>query len=83
MKTISVAVSEADYEVFRQAARAQERPIAQLIREAMSVYRAERLEARTPLTEIPTLPGHRLIGQLPSRAEVYAEMFGERWTPGS
>jgi len=77
MKTISVAVSELDYEAFRRAARAQNRPIAQLIREALANYRAEKLEARTPLIELPILAGHRLISDLPRRAEIYEEIFSE------
>jgi len=43
MKTISLAVSETDYEAYRRASHAQHRPIAQLIREAMAFYRTEKL----------------------------------------
>ena len=81
MKTISVAVSESDYETFRRAARAQHRPIAQLIREALAAYREEKLEAKTPLVELPILEGHRLINDLPSRAEIYKEIFSEQEHP--
>lgn len=77
MKTISVAVSEDDYETFRRAARAEHRSIAQLIREAMSFYRNERLERRPPLRDIPVLAGHRPTGELPSRSEVYDELFAD------
>ncbi len=75
MKTISVAISPEDYEVFRQVARARQCSIAQLIREAMAFYRTEQLQKATPLTELPTLPGHRPRGALPSRAEIYTEIF--------
>lgn len=74
MKTISVAVSESDYEEFRKAAREQQRPIAQLIREAMAVYRAEHLERRSPLRELPVLAGHKPTGPLPSKEEIYDEI---------
>jgi len=77
MRTISVAVSDSDYEAFRQAARGQDRSIAALIREAMSLYRTERIEQRTPLTDLPVLVGLRLVGELPTREEIYDEAFAE------
>src|SRR5712691_2448686 len=77
MKTISVAISPEDYEVFRQAARARRCSIAQLIRDAMAFYRLEKLQQATPLMELPTLPGHRPRGPVPSRAEIYAEIFAD------
>ena len=78
MRTISVAVSETDYEAFRRVARAQHRSTAQLIREAMAFFRAERLEERMPLEDLPVLAGHRAAGELPARAELYDEVFGDR-----
>lgn len=81
MKTISVGVLDADYESFRQASKAQGRSIAQLIREAMSLYRREHIERQTPLRDVPTLPGHRLVGDLPTRAELYDEVFPPSRTP--
>jgi hypothetical protein len=77
MKTISVAVSPEDYEVFRRVARARQCSIAQLIREAMVFYRIEHLQKATPLMELPTLPGHRPLGTMPSRAEIYTEIFAD------
>jgi hypothetical protein len=77
MKTISLAVSEADYERFREAAKAENRPIAQLIREAMALYREQKLEAASPLTSLPVLAGHRPVQALPTRDEVYDEVFAE------
>ena len=82
MKTISVAVSESDYESFQRAARARNRSAAQLIREAMAFFRAEKLEERTRLTDLPVLAGHRPLGELPTRAEVYDEMFSDSESPG-
>lgn len=81
MKTISVAVSDNDYEAFRRAARAQRRSIAQLIREAMAYYRTEKIVARSPLTDVPVLAGHRLVGRLPDRHEVYDEIFADTVRP--
>jgi hypothetical protein len=81
MKTISVAVEESDYEAFQRASKQERRPIAQLIREAMGVYRVERLESRKALTTLPVLTGHRQLAPLPSRAELYDELFGGEGEP--
>lgn len=78
MKTVSISVSESDYEVFRRASLASDRSIAQLIREAMALFREERLDARTPLLEVPALAGHRALTELPSRTELYDEVFAGR-----
>ncbi len=81
MRTISVAVSESDYEIFRRAARTRNRSAAQLIREAMAYFRAEKLEERPRLTDLPVLAGHRPLVDLPTRAEVYEEMFSGMESP--
>lgn len=83
MRTISVAVSESDYEAFREAARQRDRSIAQLIRAAMARYRETELEPRTPLGSITVLPGHRPVGSLPSRSELYDEIFEPRKAAGA
>jgi hypothetical protein len=75
MKTISVSVSEDDYEYFRMFASRQGRPIAQLLRDAMSHYRATVLAERPRLTDLPVLSGHRPISPLPPREELYDEIF--------
>lgn len=75
MKTISVSVSESDYEAFRKAAGERDRSIAQLIRDAMARFRETELEPRTRLEAVPVLPGHRALLELPSRSELYDEIF--------
>jgi len=81
MKTISVSVSKEDYEAFRRGSRRLKRPIAQLIREAMALFRQERLEERSRLTEIPVLIGHRPLLSLPTRAELYDEIVDREGNP--
>ena len=81
MRTISVSVTDTDYESLRKASQAQGRPIAQLIREAMSLYRRQRIEARTPLRQVPTLAGHRLVADLPTRPELYDEVYPSEGEP--
>lgn len=75
MKAISVAVSEEDYEEFRRVASSEGRSIAQLIRDAMALYRELKLKQRPPLRDLPQLLGHQPISPLPSRSEVYDEMY--------
>lgn len=75
MTTISLAVSSEDYEAFREASARLDRPIAALIREAMAQYRRETLERRTPLRDFPVLVGLRPRGPLPTRYEIYDEIF--------
>jgi len=78
MRTISISVSRDDYEAFRRGSKRLRRSIAQLIREAMALYREERLEQKSRLTELPVLVGHRPFGRLPTRAELYDELFEAR-----
>ena len=75
MRTISVLVDEQDYEAFRSAAKARRASIAQLIREAMAEYRATRLASGRRLKEVPVLTGHRPLGPLPERGELWDEVF--------
>ena len=82
MKTISVGILPEDYEAFREAATEQGRSIAQLIRESMAIYRAEHLEQRGRLTVLPVLAGHRPVGDLPQREEIWGEIFAGRRDSG-
>lgn len=78
MKAISVAVSEDDYEEFRRVAEQEGRSIAQLIREAMAMYREFRLKQKPRLLDLPQLVGHKPVGALPTRSELYDEIYSEQ-----
>lgn len=72
MRTISLAVSEKNYELFRERAMAENRSIASLIRDAMADYlRSD--AGSTPGEDVATrvireaLPG-------PGRYRIYAEV---------
>ena len=67
-----------DNDAFRHAAQEEGRSIAQLIREAMAFYRRERLEQKPRLTDLPVLPGPRPRSALPSRDELYDELYSDR-----
>lgn len=49
----------------------------------MARYRETELEPRTPLGSITVLPGHRPVGSLPSRSELYDEIFEPRKAAGA
>ncbi len=75
MRTFSVSVPDSDYEAFRQAAEARNRLFDDLVREAIALYRAERIQGKEPLTDLPVLSGHQLVGELPPRTEVWDEIL--------
>lgn len=45
---------------------------------AMVAEALVRLEPRTPLREVPVLPGHRPLDELPPRAELHEEILRDR-----
>ncbi len=49
MKTITINVSEPVYEEFQQHAKLVDRKAAELIREAMDIYRRQNIQRRTSL----------------------------------
>lgn len=51
MRTITLSVPELVYEEFREHARKTERKTAELIREAMELYRQERIQRLTSLKD--------------------------------
>ncbi|MGK2877161.1 MAG: ribbon-helix-helix protein, CopG family [Solirubrobacterales bacterium] len=72
MRTISLAVSEKNYELFRELAQTENRSIASLIREAMAEY-----IARTGTGPASEQPGTTVVQQLlpgPGRYRIYAEV---------
>lgn len=64
MRTISIAIPEADYEVLRRAAQKEGRPIAQLI---LDCYRQD----------LPVFSGHKAVGPVPDKYDIYEEIWSE------
>ena len=73
MKAISVHVEESSYRELKALAARSRRPVAELIREAMADYVANR-GRRHSLREIVPLPGGGRVRSW-TRAEVADEMF--------
>jgi hypothetical protein len=72
MRTISLAVSEKNYELFRERAQAENRSIASLIRDAMADYLRREATAPGSLTPDATVVQQLLPG--PGRYRIYAEV---------
>lgn len=75
MKTISLTVDFDDYEAFRASAKERGGSIALLIREAMRLYREQRLGPAKRLEVLPVLLGHRPLASLPDRELLYDEIY--------
>lgn len=80
MNTISIAVSNPDYEGFRTYAKVSDRSIAELIREAMAFYREKKMSNVGKLEHLTVIP-HRFKGGLPTRVEIYDEMADRHFPP--
>lgn len=76
MHKVSVALSESEYAAFERAARLRERSASELLHQAITAFAIGKLEAKPRLMDLPTLAGLRPLTELPSRSEVYDEIFG-------
>jgi len=75
MKAISVYVSEKTYSEFKKYAEGQDRPVAELIREAMELYRSSRIGPLRQLTKLPTTAKPKLKRRW-TREEIQEELLG-------
>jgi hypothetical protein len=75
MKTISVNVSEPVYEDFMQHAQRTDRTAAELIREAMELFRSQRIRPRTSLAVLKPLNLGKTLRPLSKRDDPLGEML--------
>lgn len=68
MKTISVNISEPVYKDFLEHARKTDRTAAELIREAMELFRDQRIRPRTSIAKLRPLQLGKTL-QLPARRD--------------
>ena len=80
MRTLRVTVSDSEYDALQKMADARDRSVEQLLRETLAIFQRE-TAGKEPLRDLPLFPGHRLVADLPSRADLYEEMFS-REDPG-
>ncbi len=80
MKAISVHVEEDHYQALKSLAARRERPVAELVREAMAEYLARRRRSGRSILDISAQSsGRQLEGW--SRSELFDEMIQDR-NPG-
>ncbi len=75
MKTISVNVSEPVYADFMEHAQRTDRTAAELIREAMDLFRIQRIRPRTSLTALKPLHLGKSLRPLSRRDDLLGEML--------
>jgi hypothetical protein len=75
MKTISVNVSEPVYQDFLEHAHRTDRTAAELIREAMDLFRNQRIRPRTSLAALKPLNLGKTLRPLSSRDDLLGEML--------
>jgi hypothetical protein len=77
MRTLRVTVSDSEYDAIQKVADARNRSVEQLIQETLASFKREtaEMQAPPPLRDLPLYPGHRLVADLPSRADLYEEIF--------
>lgn len=74
MKTISLHVSERDYQELKSMAAAADRPVAELLRQAMSEYLQNRRKASHSVADLAPHPSGRLLRPW-TRSEILDEML--------
>jgi hypothetical protein len=75
MKTISVNISEPVYEDFLRYARKTDRTAAELIREAMELFRSERIRPRTSMAAAKPLDLGETLRPMKSKDDLLGEML--------
>lgn len=77
MKTISINISEPVYEDFIDHARRTDRTAAELIREAMEMFRNQRIRPRTSLSALKPLHLGKTLRHLPRHDDLLGDMLND------
>lgn len=75
MKTITINVSEPVYGDFREYARRQDRPTSELIREAMALYRDQRIRPSGSLRDLRPLSLGEVLRPVAADDDLLGEML--------
>jgi hypothetical protein len=76
MKTITIDVSDPVYREFQEYAHKLDRPTSEIIREAMQLYRDERIRARQSLRTLKPLSLGKVLRPLERDDDLLEEMLG-------
>jgi predicted transcriptional regulator len=74
MKTITLNVSQPVYEAFQEYAREHDRTASELIREALAIYRDERMRPRQSLRGLPALSLGKVLRPMQPGDDLLEEM---------
>ena len=77
MKTITINVSEPIYRIFQKYAEAQDRNTSELIREAMELYKAEKIEKKTSIRNLQPFSVGKVLVPVSKREAYLDEMLDE------
>ena len=77
MKAITINVSEPVYRVFRKYAEAQDRNTSELIREAMELYKAEKIEKKISIRNLRPFSVGKVLVPVSKRKDYLEEMLDE------
>lgn len=75
MKTITLNVSEGVYADFREHARREDRTTSELVREAMALYRDQRIRPRSSLRRLGALSLGQVLRPLSPGDDILEEML--------
>lgn len=75
MKTIEIPVSDAEYEAIRAVAEREERPLSDWAHAALVSLLDDPGTTPDSAFELPTFSEPRQVAPLPSREELYNEIF--------
>lgn len=77
MKTITINVSEPTYRIFQEYARDRDRTASELIREAMELYKTEKIDRKTSLRDLHPFSVGKILKPVTAREDYLEEMMYE------
>jgi hypothetical protein len=77
MKQVTINVSEPVYRIFQEYARSQDRTASEIIREAMELYRVEKIENKNSLQDLYPVSVGKILQQPAGREDFLDEMIHE------
>jgi hypothetical protein len=77
MKQVTINVSEPVYRIFQEYARSQDRTASEIIREAMELYRVEKIEKKNSIQDLYPVSVGKILQQAEGREDYLDEMIYE------
>ena len=77
MKAITINVSEPVYNTFQEYAKLQDRTASELIREAMELYKTEKIDRKKSIRDVQPVSAGKVLIPLTERTDFLEEMLYE------